>query len=234
MNTNSDETTASGNDGADNASGNLIDQVLAGNREAFNELVRRHESHVYRTCLAITGNAHDAEDVLQDSFLNAFRNLNHFRRESTFRTWLTRIAINESLRCLRKHRPSVSLDDPTETEDEWLPKKVGDWGPNPEQSLMAGELRQILEKAVLALPAPYRIVFVLRDICQHSTAEVATLLDLKVPAVKSRLLRARLRVREHLAERFTKKRRLREMFSHAREALGQLADRFCRSIGLKR
>ncbi len=230
----SPEETPIGGTGTAESENRLMDEVLDGNREAFDELVRLHESDVYRTCLAITGNPQDAEDVLQDAFLNAFRNLSKFRRESRFRTWLTRIAINESVRCLRRRRPALTLDDAVAMDQEWMPKRVRDWGPNPEQALLQGELQQILENAVLALPPAYRVVFVLRDICHHSTAEVASLLELKIPAVKSRLLRARLRVRAHLSERFEKKPGLRGWLGEARGALRRLADRFCRSIGLKR
>ncbi len=230
----SPEETPIGGPRAAESENRLMDEVLAGNRQAFDELVRLHESDVYRTCLAITGNAQDAEDALQDAFLNAFRNLSKFRRESRFRTWLTRIAINESVRCLRKRRPALALDDAEESDQGWMPKRVRDWGPNPEQAFLQGELQQILENAVLTLPPSYRVVFVLRDICHHSTAEVASLLGLKIPAVKSRLLRARLRVRQHLAERFEKKRSWRGWLSEGRGVLHRLADRFCHSIGLKR
>ncbi len=229
-----EESPIGGADAAESASSKLLDEVLAGNKGAFDKLVGLHESQVYRTCLAITGNAQDAEDALQDAFLNAFRNLSKFRRESRFRTWLTRIAINESVRCLRRRRPAFALDDAVESDEEWTSKRVRDWGPNPEQALLQGELQQILENAVLALPPAYRVVFVLRDICHHSTAEVASVLGLKIPAAKSRLLRARLRVRQHLAEQFEKKRGSRGWLSEARGALRRLADRFCRSIGLKR
>jgi RNA polymerase sigma-70 factor, ECF subfamily len=213
----------------------LIDRVLAGNREAFNQIVRLHEAYVYRVCLGVTGNAHDAEDAMQNTFVNAFLALSRFRREGRFRSWLTRIAINEALQRLRKQKDAAaSLDEAREMHADWMPKEIYDWGPNPEQSLLADELRQVVEEAVLALPAPHRVVFVLRDICQYSTLEVAAVLNLNIPAVKSRLLRARLRVRERLARRFRKQRDLRATLGLMGLVLRRLADRFCRAIGLIR
>jgi RNA polymerase sigma-70 factor (ECF subfamily) len=213
----------------------LVDRVLDGDKEAFNQLVRLHEAYMYRICLGITDNVSDAEDAMQNTFLNAFLNLGQFRREARFRSWLTRIAINEALRSLRKREGSaIYLDQPNESDESWMPKEISDWGPNPEQSLLAAELRQVVEDAILALPAPYRVVFVLRDICEHKSDEVAQVLNLSIAAVKSRLLRARLKVREHLSQRFKKQRDLRESLSQMGVVLRGLADRFCRFIGLKR
>ena len=213
----------------------LLDRVLDGDKEAFNQVVRLHEAYVYRICLGITGNASDAEDAMQNAFLNAFLHLGQFRREAQFRSWLTRIAINEALRGLRKKRgAAIYLDHPHESDESWMPGEIFDWGPNPEQALLAAELRQVVEDAILLLPAPYRVVFVLRDICQHKGDEVAKVLNLSIPAVKSRLLRARLQVREHLARRFKKKSDLRERLGHVGVVLRGLVDRFCRFIGLKR
>lgn len=212
----------------------LVDRACGGDKEAFNELVRLHEAYVYRVCLGITGNASDAEDAMQNTFLNAFLNLGQFRREARFRSWLTRIAINEALRCLGKRGlPAISLNHASEFAEDWMPEEISDWGPNPEQHLLAAELRQVVEQAVLDLPAPYRVVFVLRDICQYKSNEVAEALNLSIAAVKSRLLRARLRVREQLALRFKKKNLLRERMSQLGAVLQGLVDRFCGSIGIR-
>lgn len=220
-------------DRANDVSESLVDRALAGDEGAFNRIVELHQTYVYWVCLGVTGNSYDAEDAMQETFLKAFRGLHQFRREARFRSWLTRIAINEALQRLRKQKDSVaSLDEASETDEDWMAREVSDWGPNPEQSLLADELRQVLEDTVLALPARYRVVFVLRDICGHSAAEVAAVMNLKVPAVKSRLLRARLAVRERLALRFKRKGALRERLSQAKTVLLRLFDRFCRTVGI--
>ncbi len=180
----------------------LVERALTGDTGAFEDLVRRHECRVYRTALALTGNAEDAEEALQDTFLNVYQHLREFRRHSRFSTWLTRIAINAALHKLRRRRESVSLDDPELDEREFLPRRLETWRNDPEQMCAAAELRQMVEEAILGLPPAYRVVFVLRDVAEMETVEVAEALGLKIAALKSRLLRARLMVREALAERF--------------------------------
>jgi RNA polymerase sigma-70 factor (ECF subfamily) len=206
--------------------------VLAGNPQAFEEVVRLHETSTYRTCLAITGNAEDAEEAMQDTFFNAYRNLIHFRGESRFVTWLRRIAVNEALKRLRKRKTIDSLDESTEKENDRPPRQVEGWHPNPEQLYSTEEMRRIVEKAIWALPVPYRIVFVLRDVCGHTAAETGQVLDLSIPAVKSRLLRARLMVRESLARRLKKSSTLGSQIRRAAGMIRSLADRFCKPIGL--
>ncbi len=233
MNLNPGDSKSDEKDRAHDLTEALVDRAVAGEKQAFDQIVRLHEAYVYRICLGITGNTHDAEDAMQNAFLKAFLSLSQFRREARFRSWLTRIAINEALQRLHKQKELIaSIHEVQKLEEDWMPKQISDWGANPEQSLLAGELRQILEKAILALPTPYRTVFVLRDICGHSTAEVAATLNLNIPAVKSRLLRARLAVRERLAVRFKKKSVLRERFRQMGIVLRGLYDRFCRSIGI--
>ncbi|HWP84982.1 MAG TPA: sigma-70 family RNA polymerase sigma factor [Terriglobia bacterium] len=182
----------------------LVEQAKSGRLEAFDELVSRHERKIFRLTQHITGNREDAEDALQDSFLKAFSRLSQFQGDAQFYTWLVRIAVNESLMRLRKRRahPTLSLDEPLETDDNFLPRDHGVWDDNPEQKYEQQELRQILDRAVQSLPPIYRTVFVLRDIEQLSTEETAELLQLSVPAVKSRLLRARLQLREKLSKHF--------------------------------
>ena len=193
----------------------LIDRVLGGEKRAFDEIVRLHEGYIYRTCVAITGNAEDAEESTQDTFLKAFRNLANFRRESRFTTWLTRIAVNESLQRLRRRRYTESLDTPAEGDEGPVPRQLEDWHPNPEQLYAAEELKQLVENAVLSLPQAYRVVFFLRDVLEQSNVEAAAALDLTIAAVKSRLLRARLMVREHLAEKLHTTPTLRKRFLRA-------------------
>ena len=182
----------------------LVQQAKEGNLQAFGELVQRHERKIFRLTQHITGNREDAEDALQETFLKAFSRLSQFHGESQFYTWLVRIAVNESLMKLRKRkaRATVSLDEPIETDGDFLPREHADWGPSPEQKYQQQELREILDRAVQSLSPLFRAVFVLRDLEELSTDETAQLLQLSVPAVKSRLLRARLQLREKLSKHF--------------------------------
>ena len=182
----------------------LVEQAKKGNLAAFNELVHRHERKIFRLTQHITGNREDGEDALQETFLKAFSRLDQFHGDSQFYTWLVRIAVNESLMKLRKRKanPTYSLDEPIETEEDFLPREHADWEENPEQKYARAELSEILDRAVNSLPPVFRTVFVLRDIEGMSTEETAKILNLSVPAVKSRLLRARLQLRERLARHF--------------------------------
>ena len=185
----------------------LVAQAQQGGVEAFTELVNRYEGNIYRLARHITQNPEDAEDVLQETFLKAYEHLTDFQGNSKFYTWLVRIAVNQSLMKLRKRKSdaSVSLDDPFDTGEENLTREIAVWDPNPEQTYSREEIRAILEKAVEALPPTFRAVFALRDIEELSTEETAALLNLSIPAVKSRLLRARLRLREKLTRYFKRK-----------------------------
>jgi len=183
----------------------LVAEARAGNTESFTTLINQYDRHIYRLALNITGNQEDAEDVLQDSFLKAYSNLSQFKGGSRFYTWLVRIAVNEALMKLRKRRGAswVSLDEPAEMDDRSLiPREVEDWTENPERSYARSELRDILSQAIEKLEPQFRTVFVLRDIEEFSTDETAKMLSLSVPAVKSRLLRARLKLREQLNKYF--------------------------------
>ena len=184
----------------------LILEAQSGNNDAFTELVRQYERHVYRLALNITCNPEDAKDVLQESLLKAYINLARFQGRSRFYTWLVRIAINESLMKLRKSRAEVSLDKPIETDDgSFMPREIEDWGENPEERYSRAELQEILAMAIGRLPLPYRVVFQLRDVDGLSIEETAQALGLSAAAVKSRLLRARLQLRETLSPYFRKR-----------------------------
>jgi RNA polymerase sigma-70 factor (ECF subfamily) len=171
-------------------------------------LVNRYDRNIFRIAQHITHNEEDAQDVVQDAFLKAYQNLEQFQENSKFYTWLVRIAVNEALMKLRKRRTdrTVSLDEDVETEEGSMPREVADWSPNPEQLYGQSELGDILKKTVQGLPPGFRTVFVLRDVEGLSTEETAEMLNLSVPAVKSRLLRARLQLRERLARYFKSKR----------------------------
>ena len=182
----------------------LVNAAKAGDVSAFEELVRRYDRNVFRIAQHITQNREDAEDVVQDAFLKAYENLPQFQMQSKFYTWLVRIAVNEALMKLRRRRPErmVSLDEEVRTEEDSMPREIADWSPNPEQQYNQAELKDILGKTIQGLPPSFRTVFVLRDVEGLSTEETAEALDLSIPAVKSRLLRARLQLRERLSRYF--------------------------------
>src|SRR5690348_1958645 len=185
----------------------LVQAAKGGDVSAFEDLVRRYDRNVFRIAQHITQNREDAEDVVQDAFLKSYENLKNFQEQSKFYTWLVRIAVNEALMRLRRRRPErmVSLDEDIKTEEDSMPREVADWAPNPEQLYTQGELREILGKTIQGLPPSFRTVFVLRDVEGLSTEETADALDLSIPAVKSRLLRARLQLRERLSRYFQKR-----------------------------
>src|SRR5215468_691449 len=187
----------------------LVQAAKRGDDSAFEELVRRYDRNVFRIAQHITQNREDAEDVVQDAFLKAYGNLAQFQEQSKFYTWLVRIAVNEALMKLRRRKPerTVSLDEDIKTEDDSVPREIADWSPNPEQQYTQAELRDILDRTIHGLPATFRTVFVLRDVEGLSTEETAEALDLSVPAVKSRLLRARLQLRERLNKYFQRRER---------------------------
>ena len=182
----------------------LVTQAQGGKLAAFEELVRRHTQLIYRTLMAILGNAADAQDGLQDTLLRAFEHIGGFQGRSKFSTWLVSIARNTALQRLRGRKNVESLDErDCEEEGDFRPRQVRSWRDNPEQSHSKSEIRQLVETGILQLPAKYRTVVVLRDIEQFSTDEVARELGLSVPAVKTRLLRGRLMLREWLSPHFT-------------------------------
>ena len=185
----------------------LVDRARSGDTAAFSELVSRYERKIFRLAKHITQNDEDAEDVLQETFLKAYSHLESFQGHSKFYTWIVRIAVNEALMKLRKRKSSrtISLDEPTDTGEDTMVREIAVWEENPEQKYSRDELREILDKAVESLKPAFRTVFVLRDIEEMSTEETASALDISIPAVKSRLLRARLQLREKLTKFFRRK-----------------------------
>ncbi len=186
--------------------GTLVAQAKAGDVRAFEELVSRYERKIFRLAMNITQNKEDAEDVMQEAFLKAYSHLKDFQGDSRFYTWLVRITVNEGLMKLRKRRPGqVSIDEKIETEDDLIVRELEDWGPSPEQRYEQSEMQHILQSAIGEVDPAFGIVFALRDIEELSTEDTAEILGLSVPAVKSRLLRARLKLRQKLNRYFRKR-----------------------------
>jgi RNA polymerase sigma-70 factor, ECF subfamily len=186
---------------------NLVAQARHGDSGAFGELTERYHRNIFRLARNITQNTEDAEDVLQETFMKAFEHLPDFEGNSKFYTWLVRIAVNEALMKLRKRKwdKTVWLDEPISTGEDTVAREIAVWEDNPEQRYSKEELADILDKAVNSLAPAYRTVFVLRDVEGLSTEDTAHALDLTIPAVKSRLLRARLQLRDKLTAFFKKK-----------------------------
>lgn len=185
----------------------LVAKAQAGDAQAFTDLVNRYERKIYRIAKHITQNDEDAEDVLQETFLKAYEHLAGFQGNSKFYTWIVRIAVNESLMKLRKRKGdrTVPLDEPMDTGEEMVTREIAVWEDNPEQRYSREEMQEILDRAVESLKPDFRTVFTLRDIEELSTEETAEALGISVPAVKSRLLRARLALREKLTRQFKRK-----------------------------
>jgi RNA polymerase sigma-70 factor (ECF subfamily) len=186
------------------ADAGLVAQAQSGELGAFETLVRRHGQLIYRTMIAILGNPADAQDAMQDTLLSAFKHIGGFEGRSKFSTWFVSIARNTALQRLRRGKLFESLDgDEYEEDRDFRPRQVRAWQDDPEQCCSKSEIKQLVEKGILALPPTYRVVVMLRDIQQLSADEVARQLGLSVPAVKTRLLRGRLMLREWLSPYFT-------------------------------
>ncbi len=185
----------------------LVARAKAGDTSAFSELVSHYERRVFRMAKQITQNDDDAEDVLQETFLKAYTHLDNFQGNSKFYTWLVRIAVNEALMKLRKRRSdrTVPLDEPIDTGEDEMVREIAVWDENPEQTYSREELADLLDEAIQSLKPAYRTVFMLRDIEELSIEETAEALKLSISAVKSRLLRARLQLREKLTRQFKRK-----------------------------
>jgi RNA polymerase sigma-70 factor (ECF subfamily) len=182
----------------------LVAAAQGGKLEAFEVLVRRHSQLIYRALVAILGDPVEAQDAMQDALLSAFKHIAGFQGRSKFSTWLVSIARNTAFQRLRGRKEVESLDGGEYEEDrEFRPRQVRAWEDNPEQCYSKSEIRQLVERGILGLPANYRAVVMLRDIEQLSTDEVSRQLGLSVPAVKVRLLRGRLMLREWLSPHFT-------------------------------
>lgn len=182
----------------------LVAAAKAGDLAAFEELVSGHERQIYSLAYRILQNPHDAEDVTQQAFLSAVENLSKFREESSFATWLYRIATFAALKVIRKRKglDTVSLEEATEPREDYdsipHPEYIADWKQSPEQLVERNETQRLLDDALAQLDEKHRVVFLLRDVEGLSVAETAAALELSESNVKMRLLRARLQLREEL------------------------------------
>jgi len=186
----------------------LVERIQSGDTGPLEELLTRYEDKVYNLAYRMVGNREDAEDVLQETFINVIRALDRFQGRSSFSTWIYRVAANTALTRLRKQSRKVK------TEDEFLDSvyairkaaqagaQLSDWSDNPARELLNDEAMQMMNQAIAGMPEIYRAVFVLRDIEELSTAEAAAVLDLSEAAVKSRLHRARIYLRNELSGYF--------------------------------
>jgi RNA polymerase sigma-70 factor, ECF subfamily len=178
-----------------------LEALQSGDRSEFARLVDMYYGIIYRLALRMLNNPQDAEDILQETFIKAYRHINGFDGRAKISTWLYRIATNEALMFLRRRHPQlVSIEEPFENEEgEGEPLHIVDWCCIPEDELMSSEARAHLDEAVEKLPYSLRIVFILREIEGLSTKETADILDLSETAVKTRLSRSRLRLRDELS-----------------------------------
>jgi RNA polymerase sigma-70 factor (ECF subfamily) len=180
----------------------LIRRVCSGEHEAFYDLMRPYERAVFFAARSVVDNPADAEEIAQEAVLKAFNNLSKFRLESKFSTWLIQITINEARMRLRKERRHLyeSLDDkPPDEEGDYIPRDFADWRDIPSEELQRKELRDAIKRALASLDSKYREVLLCRDVQHLSIAETAQVLGITEASVKTRLLRARLQMRDALA-----------------------------------
>ncbi len=197
--------SAPGSGTGEDADAEVVARVKAGDLNAFEELVRRHSRRIYRTLVGILGEREEAKDAVQDAFLKAFQHLGEFQGRAKFSTWLVRIASNTGIERLRERKRLESLEEISlEPEAGFRPAQTQAWNDDPERVYSRAEVRKLMEKELMQLPAPYRTVVVLRDIEQLSTEDAAAALGLGIPALKSRLLRGRLMLREALSPYFAR------------------------------
>jgi len=180
----------------------LIERICKGESDLFYSLVRPYERAVFVAAQSILQNETEAEDVAQEAVVKAFEHLKTFRRESKFSTWLIQISINEARMRLRKARKHLyeSTDEPLQDDGgDYMPKDYADWREIPSEALQRKELKETLQRAIANLSPIYREVFVLRDVQNINIAETARILGITEASVKTRLLRARLQMRDALA-----------------------------------
>lgn len=194
-------TQANAESNCEDPDSELVVRAQAGDSDAFGLLVLQHKESISRVIFGITRNREDAEDEAQETFLRAYRGLRGFRGNSKFTTWLTRIAVNQALMCLRKRRHrDISLDHAVDPEGNSLNHDIPEWRPNPEQCYSQRETHLNLNRELTTLPHDLRTALILKHLYGYTTEDIARRLGISVPAVKSRVLRARRRLRVQLRE----------------------------------
>jgi RNA polymerase sigma-70 factor, ECF subfamily len=189
MNTNMDATISA-------------DLLVKGDQEEFSKLIELYSDPIYRLALNITGNSLDAEDILQETMIKVLRSIHSFQGKSSLYTWIYRIALNESIQVLRKGKNNALSIDEEEDDEIGPPREIRSWDMLPEEQVISGEIKQKLDIAIQKLSEKLKVVFVLRDIQDLSIQETAELLGVSEEVVKTRLLRARLALRETLTQYF--------------------------------
>lgn len=180
-----------------------LELLKAGDRNEFARLVDVFTNPIYRLAQNMLNSEQDAEDVLQETFIKVFKNVRDFEERSNLSTWIYRIAVNEALMILRKDkRKAASLDEPDQDDDFDEPRELMDWCCQPEKTFLSEEVQEQLQKAIKLLPEKLRVVFILRDMEDLSIRETAQALNISEMSVKTRLLRARLKLREVLSQYF--------------------------------
>jgi RNA polymerase sigma-70 factor (ECF subfamily) len=182
----------------------LVDDFKSGSMAAMEKIIERYEKSLFTFGMKMCRQRQDAEDVAQDTFMNAFRYLDRFRGETKLRNWLFKIAARACLKKRRKRKEEpehiLSLDIPAEGGEKGARYDIPDWSGDPSDTVLNGELKEIIDAAIRSLPHKYRLVFTLRDIEGFSTQESADILDISVQSVKTRLHRARLFLREKISD----------------------------------
>jgi len=199
----------------------LVRRAQEGDTSAFDELVRRYTQIVYRVLYKILRHEEDTQDALQDTFVSAYRALPRFRQDASFSTWIYRIATNAALMKARARRTNlVSLDQPIDDGEMQTVRDLPDWSATPDEELLTGETRRVMEDAIQALPAEQRAAFVLHDIQDLSSAETAQAMGITVSAVNSRLHRARVFLRDRIGRylRASDREALRKIDSGSHDA----------------
>ncbi len=181
-----------------------LEALQSKDKHAFAELVEQNSNHIYHLGLKMTGNPQDAEDVLQETFIKAYQNIDKFEGRAKISTWLYRIAVNEALMMIRKRKNGVThIDADIKTDSgDLIPRQIVDWCCLPEKELMSTETQSYLQEAVMTLSDANRAAFLLRDVRELSTRETAEALEISESAVKVRLMRARMQLREELTSYF--------------------------------
>lgn len=181
----------------------LIERARNRDHAAFEELVRRNQDRIYNLGLKLLGNKEDAADLLQETFINAYYALPRFEGKSAFSTWLYRIATNNAFMKMRKKKiPLVRFKSEDTQDGKKHFTEIADWSGDPKAHLQNEELKVLIEKSLNSLPGKYRTIFLLHDIEGFSTEEISRMLELSMPAVKSRIHRSRMYLRDKLSHYF--------------------------------